>query len=86
MKILLFILLTLGVFVPKSSSDWKMYPNPARTYFNVEVKNGTLPAYVKVYDMQGRLMLKKFIGTDQMFARIEISFRPGKYIVYLDNQ
>jgi hypothetical protein len=83
MKIILFILLTFAVFAPRSTPDWVMYPNPARDYFCIEVKSGTLPAYVRVYDMQGRLVLNKFIGEEMMFARIQISFRPGTYIVYL---
>ena len=67
-------------------SDWYMYPNPAKDYFIIETNEGTLPAYVRIYDMRGRLVLKKYIGEDQIFTRIEIYFRPGSYIVYLNDK
>jgi hypothetical protein len=82
--VILFILLLWGV--SKDSGDWLLYPNPAKDYFCVEVKEVTLPSYVMVYDMNGRLVLRKYIGEDQMFARIEIMFRPGSYIVYLSDK
>jgi hypothetical protein len=86
MKILLIIFLFLALFANKSTTDWTMYPNPARDYFCIEVKEGTLPDYVVIYDMKGRLVLKKFIGHEMMFARIEIYFRPGSYLVYLEDR
>ena len=86
MKVVLFIILfSLCLFAPKSTDEWTMYPNPCKTYFNIETKTGILPAYIKIYDMNGRKVLEKHIGEEQMFVRIEIMFRPGSYIVYLED-
>jgi hypothetical protein len=86
MKVIIFIFLFFTLFATKSTEDWVMYPNPARDYFCIEVSEGTLPAYVRVYDMKGRLVLNKYIGEEMMFARIQINFRPGTYIVYLTDK
>ena len=89
MKIFLFILLFgLGLFAPQSSTDWSMYPNPVRTrsYFTIEVKEGVLPCYIKIIDMNGKVILYKYLGEDLMFARIEVFFRPGTYVVYLEDK
>jgi hypothetical protein len=85
MKVILFILFSLDVFAPRSVSDWKIYPNPAKTYFNISVSEGTLPAWVRVYDRQGRIVLLRHIEKNQTLVKININLKPGVYIVYLDN-
>lgn len=86
--IIVVILLFLGLFIKRDDTDWIMYPNPAKYkgYFNIEVKTGTLPSYVKVVDIgTGRVVMYKYIGEDLTFARVEIFFRPGTYVVYLED-
>lgn len=86
--IIVVIVLFLGSFIKRDNTDWVMYPNPAKTkgYFNIEVKTGTLPSYVKVIDIgTGRVVLYKYIGEDLTFARVEIFFSPGSYLVCLED-
>lgn len=75
--ILLFLLLC------SFKGDWVMYPNPARDHITLEAAEGVLPPYVYIYDMQGRLALKKFIGTDTELVVVEFNLPQGTYIVYL---
>jgi hypothetical protein len=77
MKIFLFILFTLAVFTPIKDVEWRMYPNPA--------KEGVLPKYVKIYDMNGKLVQKDLIQ-GKMMVRVELNLRPGNYIVKLEDR
>ena len=86
MKVFIFILFSLGVFAPQSKSDWIMYPNPARDYFNISTTKDELLPYVKIFDMKGILVKEVFIGKEQTFVRIDINLRPGTYIVYMEDR
>ena len=63
-----------------------LYPNPARDYFNLAVKDTVLPRYVEVYDFSGKLMLREDIGEGQTLVRIDVSLRKGAYIVILKDK
>ena len=63
-----------------------LYPNPARDYFNLAVKDTVLPRYVEVYDFAGRLVLRKDIGEGQTLVRIDVNLRRGAYIVILKDK
>ena len=83
-KALVGILLFL--FLCSFTGEWVMYPNPARDHITLEATEGVLPAYVYIYDLQGRLALKKFIGTDLEIAYVEFSLPKGTYVVYLKDK
>ena len=85
MKIFIFILFTLGVFVPQSTREWSMYPNPAKDHIIVEVQDGVLPKYIVIYNMNGVLVQKEFVE-GQMSVMIQLRLRPGMYIVYLEDK
>jgi hypothetical protein len=85
MKIFLFILFTLAVFTPIKDVEWRMYPNPAKDHITIEVKEGVLPKYVKIYDMNGKLVQKDLIQ-GKMMVRVELNLRPGNYIVKLEDR
>jgi hypothetical protein len=84
MKIILTI--SFLMFILFGTSDWSMYPNPAKDHFTVEAEDGELLPYVRIYDMQGRLMQQEYIGTGVSSKLIYIHLKPGKYIVYLDDK
>ena len=63
-----------------------LYPNPARDYFNLAVKDTVLPRYVEVYDFSGKLVLRRDIGEGQTLVRIDVSLRKGSYIVILKDK
>jgi hypothetical protein len=84
MKIILFLLFLL--FAPQSTLLWNLYPNPAHDHFTVEVAEGELLPYVKIYDWNGRLVQQETIGSGQRCFEIYIHLKPGKYIVYLSGE
>ena len=86
MKIFIFILFSLGVFAPQSKNDWTIYPNPARTYFNISTMAEELLPYVKIFNMQGLLVQEEFIGRGQTLVCIVIHMKPGTYIVYMEDR
>lgn len=86
MRFILIILLFLFSLISRSSSDWRMYPNPAKDHVTVEVTDGELPQYFRIYNMQGECVAEKYIGKGMMALRIEIHLRPGMYIVYLEDR
>lgn len=75
----------LGLFATKDTSDWIMYPNPAKDHVTIEVKEGVLPKYVKIYDTNGRLVQKVFTE-GRMIIRVELRLRSGSYIIYLEDK
>jgi hypothetical protein len=85
MKIVLFILFTLAVFAPQKDVEWRMYPNPAKDHITIEIKEGVLPKYVNIYDMNGRLVQKK-LTKGQMTVVVGLSLKPGSYIVKLEER
>jgi len=66
----------------KASSSLKVYPNPAKDNFRVDVKAGTV---VNVYNVTGQLMLSKVTST--LNETIDISgLTSGLYLVKAGNQ
>lgn len=61
----------------------RLYPNPATTYLNTEVKSNTAkPVYYFIYDVAGRLILKEKSFRD--ITTIEVSaLKAGTYIIKL---
>jgi hypothetical protein len=87
MRVILLILF-LFFAVPGSAhknENWYISPNPAKTYFNIECKEGMLSPFVKIYNNSGLLVYKQYIGTDIKYAHIEINLPPGVYIVFLES-
>jgi hypothetical protein len=75
----------LAVLAPLKDVEWYMYPNPARDHVTIEVKEGVLPKYVKIYDMNGRLVQKE-LTQGKMTVRIELRLKRGNYIVKLEDK
>jgi hypothetical protein len=69
-----------------SMNSWKIYPNPAKTYFTIQLVSGTLPPYVKIYSNSGRLVFERYIGSGITSIVININLKAGTYIVCLDSK
>jgi hypothetical protein len=82
--LILFLFFAVPSYAHKNE-DWHIYPNPARTCFNIECKEGILPPYVKIYNNSGLLVFKQYIGTNLKYVHIEINLPPGVYIVFLES-
>jgi hypothetical protein len=82
----IFFIILLSIFLSRDDNRWSIYPNPAREYFNIEAKTGEFAPYVKIYNYNGSLIFEKYIGQGQTFVRIDISLRPGTYVVFLDTK
>jgi hypothetical protein len=89
MKRVGFILLFLLVISVIIYAEYIAYPNPIRSDGNltIESTSGYLPRIVKVYDMNGRLVMRKDVGNYN--KSIVISFlrlKHGSYIIVLDSR
>jgi len=91
MKKLIIILLLLCPFLLGAQDYWntatvKLYPNPATNgYFYLEVADTTMPPLVKIYNMQGRLVMIENIGEGNTIVMINIShLKRGTYIIKLE--
>ena len=70
-------------------AEYIAYPNPIHSDGNltIESTSGYLPPVVKVYDMNGRLVMRKDIG--RYNTSVVISFlrlKHGSYIIVLENR
>ena len=86
MRFILAILFVAFLSFQGDKSDWIMYPNPARDHFFVEVKDGTLQRYLRIYDMQGRLLQTEYIGSEQKIVRIDVDLPSGMYVVKMEDR
>ena len=68
------------------TNSWIINPNPAKTYFTIKLVSGVLPSYVKIYNMNDKLVLQKYIGNGVTSIVINIHLNIGKYVVCLDNK
>jgi hypothetical protein len=84
MKIILFLLFLL--FAPQSNQLWTLYPNPVHDHFTVEVAEGELLPYLRIYNWDGILVQKETIGSGQKCFEVYIHLKRGKYIVYLSSE
>ena len=82
-RLILILCFVFGVVINTASQtiDWIIYPNPAKTYFNISTAGELLP-YVDIYNYSIQLVREQYIGTGQRFVRINVSgLKPGSYIV-----
>ena len=78
-------MLFLGFFAPQSQKEWIMYPNPAKDHLTVEIKDTIVPKYIKIYDMNGRLMqIEPTWGRN--VVRFDLHLKRGSYIVNLEEK
>jgi hypothetical protein len=86
MKLIIVLVLVAFLGFSDTNTDWMMYPNPAKEYVNIHANSGTLPRFIRIYDNNGRLVLKRDIGKEQTNVRIDLSLKPGTYIVKLEDE
>lgn len=72
-------LVIVGVDEAKTLHDIKVYPNPANSYVNVELKEPALPAKIEIYSSIGSL-LKDFKLTETVQQMSIEGLRPGLYL------
>jgi hypothetical protein len=85
MKIFLGILLFLSLCALDVQTEWTMYPNPAKDHLIVEIKEGKVPKYIKIYDMNGRLMqIEPTWGRNTV--RFYLHLKRGSYVVNLEDK
>ena len=84
MKIFLVILFSLFFFAPQSTS-WTMYPNPAKDHLTIEIKGDDVPKYIKIYDMNGRLVQKEETRGSNV-VRINLHLKAGRYVVNIEDK
>jgi Secretion system C-terminal sorting domain len=85
MKIITVILFSLFLFAPQSERVWTMYPNPARDHVTIDIKDGELAKYIKIYDMNGRLVQEESID-GRALIQMNLHLRPGSYVVFLEDK
>ena len=82
-RLVLIFCFVFGVVINTTSQtvDWTLYPNPAKTYFNISTAGELLP-YVDIYNYSIQLVREQYIGTGQRFVRVDVhGLKPGSYIV-----
>jgi hypothetical protein len=66
------------------NSTIKIFPNPARTYFNISnVDPDQLPQIVRIYDITGKLCSELRFEHKFMY-KVPINLRPGIYVLHLE--
>jgi hypothetical protein len=66
------------------NSTIKIFPNPARTYFNISnVDPDQLPQVVRIFDITGKLCFELRFEHKFMY-KVPISLRPGIYVLHLE--
>ncbi|HAF27761.1 MAG TPA: hypothetical protein DCG75_01825, partial [Bacteroidales bacterium] len=69
----------------EASTDILVYPNPASSYINVNVLNGTKQGTVSIYNMIGSLV--KVVEIEGNVKEINISDLPaGSYIISVEDE
>jgi hypothetical protein len=63
-------------------TDWRLYPNPAHEFVNIEWPEDLNGGLIQVYDMQGRLMVEKNIADQPEWLPLR-SLQPNTYVVVL---
>lgn len=67
-----------------SDSKITIYPNPARTFFNImNVDTDQLPQIVRIYDITGKLCFELRFEHKFMY-KVPINLRPGIYVLHLE--
>jgi hypothetical protein len=62
-----------------------MYPNPARDHLTIEIKGGEITKYIKIYDMNGRLVqIEATMGRN--VVRFNLHLKTGRYVVNLEDR
>jgi cytochrome c peroxidase len=69
----------------EASTDILVYPNPASSYINVNILNGTKQGTVSIYNMIGSLV--KVVEIDGNEREVNISDLPaGSYIISVQDE
>jgi uncharacterized repeat protein (TIGR02059 family) len=72
------------VNIPNSTSVIKVFPNPAKDFFNISnTGNDNLPQVIKIYDLSGKIRYEKRLETD-FLHRVEVNLNPGVYFLHLE--
>jgi hypothetical protein len=73
-----------GNIIPETSSNKiVLYPNPASGQITIQNNNNNLLGTVSIYDMSGKMMYKKFIGSFQTTIDVK-NFSAGVYCIRSD--
>jgi Secretion system C-terminal sorting domain len=68
------------------AKELKVFPNPANVKLTVQTNGLLAGSTVRVFDMNGRIVLRKFAGEKQVTAQIDVSsLSNGTYIVEIKN-
>lgn len=66
-----------------SSTEIRIFPNPAKTYFNISnISSDKLPQIVRIYDLSGKLRFEK-IMEHELLHKISFNLIPGLYILHI---
>ncbi len=77
-------MISLGVNgVSASSSDYKLYPNPAQTGITIEAPANIEKAVVEIYDMGGKKMWSRPAGFSGNKTKIDLNLPAGVYMLHL---
>ena len=64
---------------------FNIFPNPAGNYFNISLKNMEGDANLEIYDLIGKLVMKKIIGNNDIYRIDAENLENGVYLVVVSN-
>jgi Secretion system C-terminal sorting domain len=68
------------------AKELKVFPNPANAKITIQTDGLLASSTIRVFDMNGRVVLRKFAGEKQLTAQIDVStLSNGTYIVEIKN-
>ncbi len=80
-----FVSVPTGIANTASVNDLRLYPNPADDYLMIE-NNGLQISSIKIFDLNGRLILSKQLDENNANTKIDVShFQNGMYEIELMN-
>lgn len=72
---------TTNTRVAPSLAEWQAFPNPALEYCSWELPAEAEVAYVQVFDVLGRPVLRQSVNGQSLFRLSTADWQPGHYIV-----
>lgn len=69
----------------KSSSSYRLYPNPTNDKLFININNETKDNIVRVYDLQGRMFLENRFDTNEIIINLR-GYKKGTYLIQLLNE
>lgn len=64
---------------------FEVFPNPTTGIISVQLKYGNLDSEISIFDISGRLTIKKFFSGEEIYLNEKNILKPGMYTVVLKN-